>query len=70
MGFQCNSCGCNDNNEIDTMKEVTTGKDAEHSGYTDPGHRGQSQMEKQGMTSTQHNNSRSRMQTTVSIRNS
>lgn len=27
MGYACNSCGCNDTNEIDTQQQVETGKD-------------------------------------------
>ena len=58
MGFQCNTCGC-DNNEIDTQQQVETGKDYSNNSQTDQGNRNLSQMEKQGMSSV--NNRKSRM---------
>lgn len=59
MGFQCNTCGCNDNNEIDTQQQVETGKDVNNQGDNDRA-RNLNQMEKQGMSSVNNRKSRTK----------
>lgn len=58
MGPLCHSCGCNDNNEIDTQQQVETGKEQSNQSYTDNASRTQSQMEKQGMVGINSRQSR------------
>jgi len=32
MGFQCNSCGCDNTNEVDTQQQVDSGKETNTTG--------------------------------------